>query len=282
MTHATLPHICRPCADAIGRALLIGAAAWLLHVPPAVAQNAPAHPIPPAAAAPAEDGQWPMPAKNYAATRYSGLTRDQRRHCQKPGCRLHVFDGRGQGPGIADQHFAFHDQRRHRDGLAHVDVGELGLPQQLAVVGIERDRVAVERVEYDLAVPEHGPAIDHVAAGDTLRCRFGMRLVGPFQRRTGFRQIERKDDVRVGGDHEHRVVDDDRRGFLTLDHARRKREGDTQVFDSVAVDLAQSRIARGGVVFCRHRPLSVIGRRSGRGRHGCAGAICATASGDMQ
>ena len=74
MTHATSPHIFRLCVDAIGRALLAGAAAWLLHVPPAAAQSAPVHPIPPAAAAPADDGQWPMPAKNYAATRYSGLT----------------------------------------------------------------------------------------------------------------------------------------------------------------------------------------------------------------
>ncbi|RYG98069.1 MAG: PQQ-dependent dehydrogenase, methanol/ethanol family, partial [Alphaproteobacteria bacterium] len=30
-------------------------------------------PMPPAAAAPAEDGQWTTPAKNYASTRYSGL-----------------------------------------------------------------------------------------------------------------------------------------------------------------------------------------------------------------
>src|SRR5437762_10839906 len=36
-------------------------------------------PIPPSSAAPAEDGQWTMPAKNYASTRYTGLeeiTRD--------------------------------------------------------------------------------------------------------------------------------------------------------------------------------------------------------------
>jgi PQQ-dependent dehydrogenase (methanol/ethanol family) len=32
-----------------------------------------APPQPPASAAPAEDGTWPMPAKNYASTRYSGL-----------------------------------------------------------------------------------------------------------------------------------------------------------------------------------------------------------------
>src|SRR3954447_19688873 len=32
------------------------------------------HPRPPASAAPADDGQWTMPAKNYASTRYSELT----------------------------------------------------------------------------------------------------------------------------------------------------------------------------------------------------------------
>jgi PQQ-dependent dehydrogenase (methanol/ethanol family) len=32
-----------------------------------------AHAIPPAAAAPAEDGNWTMPGKNYASTRFSGL-----------------------------------------------------------------------------------------------------------------------------------------------------------------------------------------------------------------
>src|ERR687883_273006 len=31
-------------------------------------------PAPPASAAPAEDGQWTMPAKNYASTRYSELS----------------------------------------------------------------------------------------------------------------------------------------------------------------------------------------------------------------
>ena len=31
------------------------------------------HPVPPPSAAPADDGQWTMPAKNYAATRYSEL-----------------------------------------------------------------------------------------------------------------------------------------------------------------------------------------------------------------
>src|SRR4051794_12700217 len=41
---------------------------------PTAARNEPALPKPPAAAAPADDGQWTMPAKNYASTRYSELT----------------------------------------------------------------------------------------------------------------------------------------------------------------------------------------------------------------
>jgi PQQ-dependent dehydrogenase (methanol/ethanol family) len=43
---------------------------------PAEAQPSPSGPMPapPASAAPAEDGQWTMPAKNYASTRYSELS----------------------------------------------------------------------------------------------------------------------------------------------------------------------------------------------------------------
>src|SRR5258708_2261769 len=37
------------------------------------AQSQPTLPQPPLAAAPADDGQWRMPAKNFASTRYSEL-----------------------------------------------------------------------------------------------------------------------------------------------------------------------------------------------------------------
>lgn len=50
-------------------ALVLGAAFAL----PAAARNAPSAIVPPASAAPAEDGQWTAPAKNHANTRYSGL-----------------------------------------------------------------------------------------------------------------------------------------------------------------------------------------------------------------
>ena len=70
--HATSPRISTPCADLLRRALLASALAWVSHVSGAAAQTQ-AHPAPPASAAPADDGQWTMPAKNYAATRYSTL-----------------------------------------------------------------------------------------------------------------------------------------------------------------------------------------------------------------
>src|ERR1700739_1116758 len=50
------------------RLLLTGASLFLF---PALA--AAQMPTPPASAAPSDDGQWTMPAKNYAATRYSSL-----------------------------------------------------------------------------------------------------------------------------------------------------------------------------------------------------------------
>lgn len=78
MTHETSQPISTACADRaatrsarLRRLRLALAGAVLAAGAPALAlaQNA----APPAAAAPPDDGQWTMPAKNYAATRYSEL-----------------------------------------------------------------------------------------------------------------------------------------------------------------------------------------------------------------
>src|SRR5258708_13583132 len=55
------------CAERAAAALVTAA---LALVPAIAAEQAPA---PPASAAPKDDGQWTMPAKNYAATRFSEL-----------------------------------------------------------------------------------------------------------------------------------------------------------------------------------------------------------------
>ena len=70
MTRATLRLTFIRCADRLARRGSVAAVTALLLAPAlAVAQA----PVPPASAAPKDDGQWTMPAKNYAATRYSEL-----------------------------------------------------------------------------------------------------------------------------------------------------------------------------------------------------------------
>ena len=59
---------------AIRKLLQPGLVMALAFAPPcALAADAPSLPAPPASAAPPDDGQWTMPAKNYAATRFSEL-----------------------------------------------------------------------------------------------------------------------------------------------------------------------------------------------------------------
>jgi PQQ-dependent dehydrogenase (methanol/ethanol family) len=70
MMRATLQLTSTRCADRAVRLRLLAALAALPLAPGLAAAQAPA---PPASAAPKDDGQWTMPAKNYAATRYSEL-----------------------------------------------------------------------------------------------------------------------------------------------------------------------------------------------------------------
>ena len=170
--------------------------------------------------------------------------------------------------GVPDQHLPLGDQGRHGDGLALVDVAELGVPELAAGGGVERDRAVVERVEEEPAVVEHAAAVDHVAAGDTLRGGGRLRLVHPLQRRAGLGEVERVDVVRVGRDDVHRLTVDDRGRLVAAVDAGREGEGDLEVLRVAGVDLVELGVAGGGVVLRRHQPAAVIGRRCRRGRHG--------------
>src|SRR5438270_12987841 len=74
MMREILPPTCTDFVDHFARrgAWFLGATAILMLPALGLAQT-PGPPAPPPSAAPPEDGQWPMAAKNYAATRYSGL-----------------------------------------------------------------------------------------------------------------------------------------------------------------------------------------------------------------
>src|SRR4051812_5125163 len=71
MMRATLPPISIRCAEMMRPAALIGIV-MLALCGVAHAQGT-AKPVPPASAAPKDDGQWAMAEKNYAATRFSEL-----------------------------------------------------------------------------------------------------------------------------------------------------------------------------------------------------------------
>ena len=117
---------------------------------------------------------------------------------------------------VADQHLSLHDQRRHRDRFAGVDVAQFGLPELLAGLCVQRDRVVVEGVEEELAVRVGRATVDDVTARHTLRRRRRIRPIRPFDRRAGLGEIERKDNVRIWRHNEHCVVRHDRRRFLPV------------------------------------------------------------------
>ena len=136
----------------------------------------------------------------------------------------------------------------------------------LAGLRVDRDRVSVERVVEEPAVGKDRAAIDHVATGNALRGRFGLRFVLPFERRAWLCEVERVKDVGIRRDDKHRVVHDERRSLLALVDADREGEGDLKLADILRVDLAQLAIASAGEILCRHGPLPVVRRSGGRGR----------------
>ena len=48
-------------------------------------------------------------------------------------------------PVRADQDFALHDRRRHRLAVAELGIGDVGLPDLVAGLGVERDQLGIER-----------------------------------------------------------------------------------------------------------------------------------------
>src|ERR1700755_2781671 len=100
-----------------------------------------------------------------------------------------------------------------------------------------------------------------------------MRLIRPFDRRAGLGEIERKDIVRIWRHNEHGVVGHDRRRFLPVVDAGREGKGDLELAHFRAVNFVERRISCGCIVLCRHRPLTVLGRRRGgrHSRHLCCG-----------
>src|SRR6202047_3096410 len=121
---------------------------------------------------------------------------------------------------------------------------------------------------YQAPVPERGAAIDDVTASNALARDGRVRLVLPFEGRSGLFQVEGEQNIRVRGDDIHRVVDDERGCLLPAVDTGRKGELDAQIGDVAAIDLIELRKPGRSIVLRRHRPLAVILRRSGGRRNG--------------
>ena len=158
--------------------------------------------------------------------------------------------------GIADQHLVLDDERRHRDRLALVHVAQLGDPLLFAARGVECDGAVVERVEEDRAVRVDDAAVDDVAAGDALGRGQRLRLVLPFHRRAVLRQVERVHVVRPRRDDVHRVVDDDRRRLVPVEHARREGGLHGELPHVLRSDLIERAEPRARIVARRAHPVA--------------------------
>ena len=159
---------------------------------------------------------------------------------------------------VADHHFTLDHEGRHRDGLADVDVAEPRPPELLARPSSKSNRLPIKRVVEDPAVMIRGAAVHRVAAGDALSGGNRLRLIFPFERRAWLREVERVEDVRIGRDHEHRVLGHDRRRFLAAQHAQRERPRNRKFPDVPHVDLVQPAISQACQIPTWNRPAAIL------------------------
>ncbi len=132
----------------------------------------------------------------------------------------------------ADQHFALHDGGRHRLAVAELGIGNVGLPDLLAGLGVERHQLGIKRGEIDLVLEHRHAAVVGPAAigGD----RPELRLVVP-ELLAGL-GVERVDLAERGGD-VHDPVHHDGRGLERFAHVGLEDPGRVQAAHVRGVDL---------------------------------------------
>ncbi len=174
----------------------------------------------------------------------------------------------------ADQDLPIDRGRGHRLAVALLGIGDVGLPDHLAGLGIEGDQLGIEGGEIDHVAIDGDAAVVGPAAIDGDRSE-RMLVVPEFGAGAG---IERIDVIEGGGD-VHHAIDHDRRGLLRLLDLGLEDPGHVQVPHVHRVDLAVGEVALLGVIPVRHQP--VIGILAGpvehflahRGHVGVAGGL---------
>ena len=138
----------------------------------------------------------------------------------------------------ADQDLAVDGGRRHRLAVAELGIGDLGLPQQAAGLGVERDQLGIERRHVDLVAVDGDAAV--VGAAAIGRDRAHLVLVVPVL--LAGLGVERVDVIERRR-HVHHAVDDDRRRLHRLLHLRLEDPGRMQLADVGGVDLLAREVA---------------------------------------
>src|SRR5262249_49404874 len=80
----------------------------------------------------------------------------------------------------ADDHLVLVEMRGRGHGGADLWVGVLDLPRFLPGLRVQRDKIAVELAQKDFAVSVREPAVDVVAARDSLNTRILLGEIRPL------------------------------------------------------------------------------------------------------
>ena len=132
--------------------------------------------------------------------------------------------------------------------------GDRDVPDLLAGVAVEADQVRVERRHVEPVAPGGEPAVDGVAAERQV---LGERLLVVPELGAGL-AIDRVGVV-PGRGHVHDAVDDQRRAFEAVEHARLERPDGDQPGDVPGVDLVERAVPLGVVGAAVHQPVGVVG-----------------------
>ena len=192
------------------------------------------------------------------------------RHCSAPVSGIVRFDVAGDVEVVAadaDDDVVVDDERRGRGVVELIEIADLGAPFLLARPVVERQQMAVGRLDIDRRA-EHGDA----AVADVPSA---ARRPGGVPQLASAARVERPDVI--GNRHVQDAVDDDRRA---LDDRRRRaaaagrsrggdamRPAERQRSDVAAVDRRQRAEPPARVVAVVHRPRIRRRREQRRRRH---------------
>src|SRR5215467_7527391 len=171
----------------------------------------------------------------------------------------------------ADQHLILDHHRGRRAGLAFRRIAILRLPDDLPVLGIERDQRGVGLMQEDLTVSICKAAIDGVTTHDGNDVGILLGLVLPEDLRV-IVEIECVDWVRERPMDVHDVAYHERPTFVATQNASRKRPCHLQFPDIIGGDLLELRVALVGIISCRHHPIFWVLRHSDQLIVGMSGA----------